>query len=59
MPPRDTYDDPTTGSGDPSHGQPPGPTEPVTTGSGDPQHKRDGDAGDGDVENAAGGSTPR
>lgn len=41
MPPRDTYDEPTTGSGDPSHGQPPGPVEPVNTGSGDPQHKPD------------------
>jgi hypothetical protein len=52
MPPRDTYDEPTTGSGDPTHGQPPGPVEPVTTGSGDPQHKRDVD-----VENGDGGST--
>ena len=37
---RDTYDDPTTGSGDPTHGEGPKPEEPVTTGSGDPQHKR-------------------
>ncbi|MDR6937630.1 MULTISPECIES: hypothetical protein [unclassified Luteibacter] len=36
---REPYDDPTTNSGDPTHGQPPGPEEPVTTGSGDPQHR--------------------
>lgn len=37
---RTTYDDPTTGSGDPTHGEGPKPVEPVNTGSGDPQHKR-------------------
>lgn len=37
---RETYDDPTTGAGDPTHGGGPKPEEPVTTGSGDPQHKR-------------------
>jgi hypothetical protein len=37
---RETYDDPTTGAGDPTHGEGPRPEEPVTTGSGDPQHKR-------------------
>lgn len=52
MNPRDTYDEPTTGSGDPTHGQPPGPIEPVNTGSGDPQHKRDTD-----VENGGARST--
>jgi hypothetical protein len=52
MPPRETYDDPTTGSGDPTHGLPPGPAEPVNHGSGDPQHKRDTD-----VENGDSGST--
>ena len=36
---RDTYDEPTTGSGDPNHGDGPKPVEPVNTGSGDPQHK--------------------
>jgi hypothetical protein len=35
----DTYDEPTTGSGDPAHGEGPKPVEPVNTGSGDPQHK--------------------
>jgi hypothetical protein len=37
---RETYDDPTTGTGDPAHGDGEKPDEPVTTGSGDPQHKR-------------------
>ncbi|MDQ7995614.1 MAG: hypothetical protein AAGC76_07150 [Luteibacter sp.] len=36
---RETYDEPTTGSGDPGHGEQESPDEPVNTGSGDPQHK--------------------
>lgn len=36
---RDTYDEPTTGSGDPNHGEGPEPVEPANTGSGDPKHK--------------------
>ncbi|MET0506148.1 MAG: hypothetical protein ABWZ54_02415 [Luteibacter sp.] len=36
---RDPYEEPTTGSGDPNHGENDKPEEPVNTGSGDPQHK--------------------
>ena len=36
---REAYDEPTTGSGDPTHEERPRPVEPVNTGSGDPQHK--------------------
>ena len=36
---RDPYDEPTTGSGDPTHGEGETPEKPVNTGSGDPQHK--------------------
>lgn len=43
MNPRDPYDEPNTGTGDPSHEPPVTPTEPPTTGSGDPAHRRDDD----------------